>query len=70
MKAAGIEDPPSPHAGRRTTASLLSSAGVPPSTNKVILGHSTLRMTDSYVDVPRAEMEAGLDRLGRLYTRA
>ena len=64
---AGIVEPPSPHSGRRTTASLLSHAGVPPSTVKAILGHATIRMTDAYVDVPREEMEAGLGRLGSLY---
>lgn len=67
MDEAGIPDPPSPHSGRRTTASLLSHAGVPPSTVRAILGHATLRQTDAYVDVPRKEMEAGLGRLGVLY---
>ena len=32
MEKAAIEDPPTPHSGRRTTASLLSAAGVPQAT--------------------------------------
>jgi integrase len=69
MDEAGIPEPPSPHSGRRTTASLLSHAGVPPSTVRAILAHATLRMTDGYVDVPREEMEEGLGRLALLYER-
>jgi integrase len=63
MEAAAINDPPSPHSGRRTTASLLSAAGVPPATVQAILGHSTLQQTGEYISVSRAEMEAGLRRL-------
>ena len=67
---AGIVDPPTPHSGRRTTASLLSSAGVPPATVQAILGHSTLEQTGEYIDVSKAEMIAGLSKLGSVYSPA
>jgi integrase len=67
MAAAGIDEPPTPHSGRRTTASLLSAGGVPPSTVQAILGHSTLQQTGEYIDVARDEMEHGLAKLGQLY---
>ena len=51
MAKAEILDPPTPHSGRRTTASLLSAAGVPPATVQAILGHSTLKQTGEYIDV-------------------
>jgi integrase len=70
MVEAKIVDPPSPHSGRRTTASLLSSAGVPAPTVQAILGHSTLQQTGEYIDVPEADMRAGLSRLGALYSGA
>jgi integrase len=63
MNEAGIQDPPTPHSGRRTTASLLSEAGVPPATVQAILGHSTLAQTGEYIDVRSAEMEAALEKL-------
>jgi integrase len=68
MTKAGILDPPSPHSGRRTTASLLSSAGVPAPTVQAILGHSTLQQTGEYIDVSEADMRAGLEKLGALYS--
>lgn len=67
MEKANIVAPPTPHSGRRTTASLLSAAGVPPATIQAILRHRTLQQTGEYIDVPRAEMEEGLRRLGHLY---
>jgi integrase len=67
MEMAEIENPPTPHSGRRTTASLLSSAGVPPATVQAILGHSTLQQTGEYIDVSRSEMERGLQLLSDLY---
>jgi integrase len=67
MATAGIEDPPTPHSGRRTTASLLSAVGVPPATVQAILGHSTLQQTGEYIDVSRTEMRKGLAQLGLLY---
>jgi integrase len=70
MARAGIVDPPTPHSGRRTTASLLSDAGVPPATIQATLGHSTLQQTGEYIDVPRNQREAGLRRLARLYSGA
>jgi integrase len=66
MDQAGIVDPPTPHSGRRTTASLLQIAGVPPVTIQAILGHSTLQQTGEYIDVPRTEMEAGFRKLAVL----
>jgi integrase len=67
MEAAAIVDPPTPHSGRRTTASLLSAAGTPAATVQAILGHSTLQQTGEYIDVPRPEMEAGLAKFALLY---
>jgi integrase len=67
MERAKIVSPPTPHSGRRTTASLLSAAGVPPATVQAILGHSTLQQTGEYIDVPRTEMESGLSRLADFY---
>jgi integrase len=67
MLTAKIVDPPTPHSGRRTTASLLSEAGVPLPAIQAILGHSTARQTGEYVDVPRDRMEEALGRLGALY---
>jgi integrase len=66
MRAAGVLDPPSPHSGRRTTASLLSAAGVPPATIQAVLGHSTLQQTGEYVDVAREALVDGLSRLSSL----
>lgn len=66
MQKAGILDPPTSHAGRRTTASLLQVVGVPAGTIQAILGHSTLQQTGEYIDVPREAMEAGLRKLGKL----
>ena len=68
MESAKIPDPPTPHSGRRTTASLLSSAGVPPATVQAILGHSTLKQTGEYIDVSKAEMIAGLSKLAAVYS--
>ncbi len=68
MSEARITDPPTPHSGRRTTASLLSAAGTPPATIQAILGHSTMRQTGEYIDVPRARMEEALGQLGSLYS--
>jgi integrase len=68
MQEAGVDDPPTPHSGRRTTASLLSAAGVPPATVQAILGHSTLLQTGEYIDVSLSAMEAGLGKLGLLYS--
>jgi len=67
MENAAILDPPTPHSGRRTTASLLSAAGVPPATIQAILGHSTLQQTGEYIDVPKEEMEHGFRRLAALF---
>jgi integrase len=67
MESAKILEPPTPHSGRRTAASLLSAAGVPPATVQAILGLSTLKQTGEYIDVPRKEMEAGLRKLVSLY---
>lgn len=67
MLASGIENPPTPHGGRRTASSLLSEAGVPPATIQAILGHSTLQQTGEYITVPREAMKAGLETLGGLY---
>jgi integrase len=67
MSRAQIEDPPTPHSGRRTSASLLSAANVPPAVVQAILGHSTLQQTGEYVDVPRSEMEAAFGRLAETY---
>jgi integrase len=67
MEKAGIDNPPTPHSGRRTTASLLSAAGVPPATVQAILGHSTLQQTGEYIDVTHDEMKRGLAKLGELY---
>src|SRR5207249_3547865 len=67
MQRAAIVDPPTPHSGRRTAASLLSAAGVAPATVQAILGHSTLQQTGEYIDVPRDEMERGLQRLATLF---
>jgi integrase len=63
MVEACIQDPPTPHSGRRTTASLLSEAGVPPATVQAILGHSTLAQTGEYIDVRGTEMESALKKL-------
>jgi integrase len=65
MEKCDIPDPPSPHACRRTTASLLTSAGVPAPTVRTILGHSVLRQTGDYIDVPRADMESALSKLSQ-----
>ena len=70
MTAAGIVDPPTPHSGRRTTASLLSEVGVPPATVQAIVGHSTLAQTGQYIDVHAAEMELGLRRLAEHHAGA
>ena len=70
MQAARIPDPPTPHAARRTTSSLLSQAGVPPATIQAILGHSTLQQTGDYIDVPAAAMRQGLQRLSLVYQAA
>jgi integrase len=67
MIAARIQNPPTPHGGRRTASSLLSEAGVPPATIQAILGHSTLQQTGEYITVPREAMKAGLETLGGLY---
>lgn len=66
---AAIADPPTPHSARRTTASLLTSLGVPPATVQAILGHSTLQQTGEYIAVPRSDMEAGLGRLASVLGR-
>ena len=63
MGEAGILDAPTPHTGRRTTASLLSAAGVPGPTIQAILGHSTLAQTGEYIDVHGDEMATALRRL-------
>lgn len=63
MGEARIPDAPTPHSGRRTTASLLSAAGVPPATVQAILGHSTLTQTGEYIDVHAKEIEAALKML-------
>ena len=63
MAEAGFQDAPTPHSGRRTTASLLSEAGVPPATVQAILGHSTLAQTGEYIDVRASEMESALKKL-------
>jgi integrase len=68
MARAGIEAPPTPHAARRTTSSLLSDAGVPPATIQAILGHSTLQQTGEYIDVPSEAMRQGLSRLAAVYS--
>jgi site-specific recombinase XerD len=68
MEAAEIPDPPSPHGARRTTASLLGEAGVPPHTIRSILGHSTIQQTGEYVDVSREQLEGAVLRLARLQT--
>jgi integrase len=65
MEECSIVDPPSPHACRRTTASLLTSAGVPAPTVRAILGHSVLRQTGDYIDVPRVDMEIAVSKLSQ-----
>jgi integrase len=70
MEEAKIADPPPPHSGRRTTASLLSAAGVPAPTVQAILGHSTLKQTGEYIDVSEYEMRGGLGKLGAVYADA
>ena len=67
MTQAGIDAPPTPHAARRTTSSLLSDAGVPPATIQAILGHSTLQQTGEYIDVPAEALRQGLSRLAGVY---
>jgi integrase len=67
MSTSGIENPPTPHGGRRTASSLLSEAGVPPATIQAILGHSTLQQTGEYITVPREAMKRGLETLGAVY---
>ena len=67
MKQAGIVTPPTPHAARRTTSSLLSDEGVPPAHIQAILGHSTLQQTGEYIDVPREAMREALSRLSAVY---
>ena len=66
MEKAGIEDPPTPHSGRRTTASLLSAAGVPQATIQAILGHATMQQTGEYIAVSKAEMQAGFAKLAAM----
>jgi integrase len=66
MDEAKIEEPPSPHSGRRTTASLLSAAGVPQATIQAILGHATLHQTGEYIHVSKVEMQAGFEKLAAL----
>ena len=66
MEKAGIEDPPTPHSGRRTTASILSAAGVPQATIQAILGHATMQQTGEYIAVSKAEMQAGFAKLAAM----
>jgi integrase len=66
MEKAGIEEPPTPHSGRRTTASLLSAAGVPQATIQAILGHATMQQTGEYISVSKAEMQAGFAKLAAM----
>lgn len=66
MDEASVQDPPTPHSGRRTTASLLSSAGVPQATIQAILGHATLQQTGEYIHVSKAEMQVGFEKLAAL----
>jgi len=68
MERAKIPDPPTPHSGRRTTASLLSAAGVPQATIQAILGHATLHQTGDYIDVSKEAMQAGFAKLAALST--
>jgi integrase len=63
MESSGIADPPSPHSGRRTTASLLVERGATPATVQAILGHSSLAQTGAYVDVAVAQTETALSLL-------
>jgi integrase len=67
LEEAGVADPPSPHSARRTTASLLSDAGVPPATIQAVLGHSTLQQTGEYIAVPQTAMTDAFQRLSRVY---
>lgn len=66
MEKANIPHPPTPHSGRRTTASLLSAAGVPQATIQAILGHATLHQTGEYIHVSKIEMQSGFAKLAAL----
>ena len=67
MDKAGIENPPTPHSGRRTTASLLSAAGVPQATIQSILGHATMQQTGEYISVSKTEKQAGFAKLAAMF---
>jgi integrase len=57
---AGIEDAPSPHSGRRTTATRLNAAGTNTLVVKRILGHVSSDVTSGYIDVEPDSISAAL----------